>query len=192
MIFEARSVVAAVDQGDLGGEPGQERGLLDGRVAAADDGDLLAPVEVRRRRWRRCSRRCRGKGPSMPSQRAEAPVATIRASAVYSRIVPLDGSPLGSSVVRTRNGRLREIGLEDGLPPGHRPRTAGPASASAPSARAPGSPRESPGNCRPTVVRVNCPPGSLPSKTRGARLARAAYSAAVRPAEPDPMMITAA
>src|SRR5208337_2491011 len=42
-------------------------------------------------------------GPSMPSHRADAPVATIRALAVQSRSVPLEGSPLGSSVVRTRN-----------------------------------------------------------------------------------------
>src|SRR5690606_4539440 len=39
-------LVAAVDQGHLVGESGQEGGLLDGRVAAADDGDLLAAVEV--------------------------------------------------------------------------------------------------------------------------------------------------
>src|SRR5207302_9041740 len=37
-----RVVVAAVDAGDLGGDPGGERGRRDGRVAPADDGDLLA------------------------------------------------------------------------------------------------------------------------------------------------------
>ena len=34
-----------MDQGDLGGEPGQERGLLDGGITAADDGDLLSPIQ---------------------------------------------------------------------------------------------------------------------------------------------------
>ena len=38
-------LVAAVHQGDLGGEPGEERGLLDGGVAAADDHDVLVAEE---------------------------------------------------------------------------------------------------------------------------------------------------
>ena len=38
-------LVAAVDQGHLGGELGEEDGLLDGGVAAADHGDLLAAEE---------------------------------------------------------------------------------------------------------------------------------------------------
>ena len=38
-------LVAAHDQGDLRGELGEERGLLDGRVAAADDRDLVVPEE---------------------------------------------------------------------------------------------------------------------------------------------------
>jgi thioredoxin 1 len=36
---------AAVDDRDLVGEPGEERGLLHGRVATADDGDVLAAEE---------------------------------------------------------------------------------------------------------------------------------------------------
>src|SRR5713101_5932126 len=36
-------LVAPVDDADLGGEAGEERSLLDGGVAPADDGDLLAP-----------------------------------------------------------------------------------------------------------------------------------------------------
>ena len=35
----------AVDDGDLVGEAGQEEGLFHGRVAPADDGDLLLPEE---------------------------------------------------------------------------------------------------------------------------------------------------
>ena len=38
-------LVAAVDQVDLVGEPGEEGGLLHGGVAAADDGDDLLPEE---------------------------------------------------------------------------------------------------------------------------------------------------
>jgi hypothetical protein len=38
-------LVAAVDDRDLVGELGEERGLLDRRVAAADDGDLLSAEE---------------------------------------------------------------------------------------------------------------------------------------------------
>jgi hypothetical protein len=34
-----------VDQGDLGGEAGEEQRLLHRRIAAADDGDLLAAIE---------------------------------------------------------------------------------------------------------------------------------------------------
>src|SRR5579871_6777923 len=37
---------------------------------------------------------------------------------------------------------------------------------------------------------MSCPPACNPSITRGERLARAVYTAAVRPAGPDPMMIT--
>ena len=38
-------LVAAVDDRHLVGELGEERGLFDGRVAAADDGDVLAAEE---------------------------------------------------------------------------------------------------------------------------------------------------
>ena len=38
-------LIAPMDQGDLGGELGQEAGLLDGTVSAAHDSDLLAPEE---------------------------------------------------------------------------------------------------------------------------------------------------
>ncbi len=38
-------VFAAVDEGDLGGEAGEEEGFLHGGVAAADDGDLFAGGE---------------------------------------------------------------------------------------------------------------------------------------------------
>ena len=45
MILEARKLLAAVDDGDLGGEAGEEEGLFHGGVAAADDGDLFAGGE---------------------------------------------------------------------------------------------------------------------------------------------------
>ena len=38
-------LVASVHQGDLGGEPGEEGGFLDGGVAAADDDDVLLAEE---------------------------------------------------------------------------------------------------------------------------------------------------
>src|SRR5262249_53399241 len=41
-----------------------------------------------------------------------------------------------------------------------------------------------------SVVMVSWPPGCAPSTTTGARLARAAYMAAVRPAGPEPRIIT--
>src|SRR5436309_12361633 len=38
-------LAAAVDEGDLGGEAGEEEGLFHRRIAAADHGDLLAAKE---------------------------------------------------------------------------------------------------------------------------------------------------
>ena len=56
-------------------------------------------------------------GPSIPSHRAEAPVATISASHVYSRMRPARGIAAGI-VGRPHPERpLRQIDLEDGLPP---------------------------------------------------------------------------
>ena len=43
-------------------------------------------------------------------------MATMRASLVYSRIVPLSGSPLGSSVVFDTKRPPRQVGLENGFP----------------------------------------------------------------------------
>jgi hypothetical protein len=45
-------LVAAVDQVHLAGDVGQVQRLLDRRVAAADDADLLARGRRSRRRWR--------------------------------------------------------------------------------------------------------------------------------------------
>src|SRR3954471_14441804 len=47
-----------------------------------------------------------------------------------------------------------------------------------------------PGQFSTSVVIISCPPASRPSMTSGLRLARAAYSAAVSPAGPDPIMTT--
>ena len=45
MIFEARSSSRRCDEGDRAGELGEEDGLLDGRVAAADHGDVVVAEE---------------------------------------------------------------------------------------------------------------------------------------------------
>ena len=62
-------LVAAVDDGDLVGELGEERGLLDGRVAAADDRDLVAAEEEavagRARRQAVAEQRCSASRPSI-------------------------------------------------------------------------------------------------------------------------------
>src|SRR5689334_21256655 len=51
-------------------------------------------------------------------------------------------------------------------------------------------PSRNPGQFSTIVVRISCPPASSPSTRSGVRLARAVYSAAVKPAGPDPMMTT--
>src|SRR5690606_15065465 len=51
-------------------------------------------------------------------------------------------------------------------------------------------PSGKPGKFSTSVVSINCPPAWKPATTRGSRPARAAYSAAVRPAGPEPMMTT--
>ena len=51
-------------------------------------------------------------------------------------------------------------------------------------------PSRKPGQFSTSVVSISWPPASRPSMTSGFRLARAVYSAAVRPAGPDPMMMT--
>src|ERR1700677_2839721 len=56
--------------------------------------------------------------------------------------------------------------------------------------RKPSTPSGNPGKFSTSLVVVSCPPGSGPSMTSGPRLARAAYTAAVRPAQPVPMMTT--
>jgi hypothetical protein len=89
-------LVAAVDDRDLGREPGQERRLLHRRVAAADHRQV-APLEQRA-----VAGRARGHAvllelvcsDGMPSHFADAPVAMISVSAASS-----------PSVDTTRNGR---------------------------------------------------------------------------------------
>src|SRR5688572_32012295 len=51
-------------------------------------------------------------------------------------------------------------------------------------------PSRKPGQFSTSVVSISCPPASSPSITRGCKLARAVYSAAVSPAGPEPMMMT--
>jgi hypothetical protein len=112
-------------------------------------------------------------GPSSPSQRAEAPVATITASDVYVRIVPDSAEPDGSSVVSTVNGRFERS-----------TRTTDSHFVSAPNRWAclrirsissgPWTPSGKPGKLSTAVVQVSCPPGSGPSNTTGARFALAA------------------
>jgi hypothetical protein len=115
---------------------------------------------------------------SIPRSLAEAPVAMMRASA----------SSTAPSMVM-RNGR-RDRSAADALPPRK----------SAPNRSAclrmlairsgPMSPSGNPGKFSTIVVSVSCPPASWPSTTSGLRFARAAYSAAVSPAGPDPRMMT--
>ncbi len=108
---------------------------------------------------------------STPSVFAVAPVATIRASAVYSAFG--ESGSIGSVAVTTRNGRLDRSTS-----------TTASYRQSAPNFLAwarifsissgPSMPSGQPGKFSTTVVQVSWPPGSLPSKTIGARLARAA------------------
>ena len=52
-------------------------------------------------------------------------------------------------------------------------------------------PSRKPGKFSTSVVFIRAPPAvTAPSKTSGSRLARAAYTAAVHPAGPEPMMMT--
>jgi len=113
-------------------------------------------------------------------------VATIRESASYS--VSIGASLWG--LVRTRNGR-REVSTSATISY----RQFAPNRCACRRIRSinsgPWIPSGKPGKFSTTVVQVSRPPGSGPSSTIGARFARAAYSAAVNPAEPEPITITA-
>ena len=90
-------LVAAVDDRDLVGELGEEGGLLDRRVAAADDGDLLAAEEeaVAGRAGRQPVARAGVDSASRPSISDWAPVDTM-----------IDvGQVESSSRTQTLNGR---------------------------------------------------------------------------------------
>src|ERR1700730_390890 len=113
-----------------------------------------------------------------PSQRADAPLAIISVWACnwclprWSR----NGRWLRSALVRwptlysapKRSACLRMFSTSCG----------------------PRMPSGSPGKFSTSVVRASCPPGSCPSTTSGFKLARAAYSAAVCPEHPEPIMTT--
>ena len=80
MIFEARKAVAAVNQGNLGGEAGEEQGFFHGRIAAADHDDFLSGKKE-------AVAGSAGRDPvtnelllvGSPSQRADAPLAMMSA-----------------------------------------------------------------------------------------------------------------
>ena len=97
-----------------------------------------------------------------PSSFAEAPVATMTASAVCS-----------SSSLHTRNGRVRKSTRVTGAKSGWAPNRW--ACWRITSMRSgPIIPWGNPGKFSTSVVIVNCPPGWIPSNTTGVRLARAA------------------
>jgi len=102
MIFEARSFVPAVDQGDLGRELGEKRGLLDRGVAAAHHGEPLAakeePSQVAHVDTPWPSSRC---SDSSPSMRAVAPVEMTTESPRYS--APSTQTPNGDAARSTRS-----------------------------------------------------------------------------------------
>ena len=83
MILLRPELVAAVEQVDLGREAGQVGRLLERGVAAADDRDLLVPEEepVARGAGADTPRPRSRVSLSRPSHSADAPVATITASA---------------------------------------------------------------------------------------------------------------
>ena len=158
--------IAAMDQGDLGGEPGQEGGLLDGRVAAADDGDLLAPVEGAVAGGAGAHAvaavgpfvaQPSGRGPRGDDQRRRP--CTRGSSRWRGRRWGRRSSGPGTAGSRGRPRRRS--------PTASRRRTAGPACASAPSARAPGSPRGSRGSCRPRSSGSTAPPAPCPRRPGG-------------------------
>jgi hypothetical protein len=107
MIFEARRLVAAVDEVTFG-ELGEERGLLDGRVAAADHGDLLVAEE---------EPVAGGAGGQAVAEQLglllEAEHERLRAGGDDDRVGPVGG--LGSSGVapQTLNGRSLRVDLGD-------------------------------------------------------------------------------
>ena len=103
MILLGAQLVAAHDEDDLGGELGEEAGLLDGAVAAADDGDLLTAEEeaVAGGAGGEAVPQQARFSASRPSIRLCAPVDTMMASAVYSvsRTQTLNGRSVKSTAV---------------------------------------------------------------------------------------------
>src|SRR3972149_6434825 len=113
-----------------------------------------------------------------PSSLAEAPVAMMRARAFTT-----PSSPVTVNGVRERSTAVT-LPRTSSAPN----RSAWPRIALIKSG--PMTPSVNPGKFSTAVVSMSCPPASRPSMTSGFRLARAAYSAAVNPAGPDPMMTT--
>src|SRR5687768_7877259 len=115
----------------------------------------------------------------MSSQRADAPVAMIRAAVVIFL-------PSCSAIVKGRCCRSTLVTF--------------PCRTSVPKRSAcarisvmrsgPMMPSRNPGQFSTIVVSINCPPASSPSMSRGDRLARAVYNAAVSPAGPEPITTT--
>src|SRR5262249_11667767 len=111
-----------------------------------------------------------------PSMRADAPVEMISASARYS-VLPTH-APNGEADRSTRSTSA----VTNSAPK---------RSACSPNfimSSGPRMPYGKPGYVPTHVGRTRCPPASAASITIGLRSARAAYSAAVRPAGPDPTM----
>ena len=119
--------VAAVDQGDLAGEVGEEDRLLDRRVAAADDGDLLAAIEE-----------AVAGGAGRHAEAAELGLAGqpkpagLRAGGDDQGVAGIDRAGIAAM---QRNGRSREVDLDDEIIDQRRCPRGRPEPSSAPSAR---------------------------------------------------------
>ena len=116
--------IATVDQGDLGGEFREERGLFDGGIAPADDADLFSSIEVAVAGGARADAVAAERAFSAePSSRGPGGHDHGRARVVADRAARRVAAGVvgGSHPERA----LREIHLEDGFPLGVGPEPLG-------------------------------------------------------------------
>ena len=170
MIFDARSVSRRWITVTLSANLVRKMRLLERRVAAADDGDLVAAEEeaVARGARRQAVADAAAVSASRPSISERAPVLTMTASASYtvSRTHTWNGRAERSTLVAfsVRNSAPKRSACWRKLP----------------ISSGPMIPSGKPGKFSTSVVSISWPPGwslvldGSPSMTRGARLARAA------------------
>ena len=123
-------LLAAVHQGHLRGELGQEGGLLHRRVAAADDDDVLGPEEGRvtdgavadaaalqRHLGLEAELAGGGAGGDDHGPGAELVVADVHAQRLRREVDPGDvvGHELGAEALRLGAHRLHQLGAEDAV-----------------------------------------------------------------------------